>query len=130
MSHMEKALQSVIDLHILIENVFTGKDTHALTPLLASFDDAFAMVTIKGERIGLEQVNELFSQNIGTRPSLTITLSDIKPIFELGEYCWIQYQELHETPESRLLRTATVCIKVLGERCFWVYLHETPINKN
>ncbi|AIN65905.1 MULTISPECIES: hypothetical protein [Providencia] len=130
MSHMEKALQSVIDLHILIENVFTGKDTHALTPLLASFDDAFAMVTIKGERIGLEQVNELFSQNIGTRPSLTITLSDIKPIFERGEYCWIQYQELHETPESRLLRTATVCIKVLGEHCFWVYLHETPINKN
>ena len=103
MSHMEKALQSVIDLHILIENVFTGKDTHALTPLLASFDDAFAMVTIKGERIGLEQVNELFSQNIGTRPSLTITLSDIKPIFERGEYCWIQYQE---------------CMKPLNQGCY------------
>ncbi|WP_272690311.1 hypothetical protein [Providencia sp. PROV152] len=126
MGNMEKALQNVIDLHISIENVFTGKDQNALGPLLASFDKNFAMVTIKGERIGLEQINTLFNHNMGTRPSLKITLSDIKPILDTGEYCWLQYQERHETADSWLLRTSTVCIKVDGEHCLWVYLHETP----
>ncbi|WP_268260546.1 hypothetical protein [Providencia rettgeri] len=39
---MKKALQSVVDLHTLIENVFTGRDDDkSLAPLLASFISQF-----------------------------------------------------------------------------------------
>lgn len=63
---MDQAIQSVIDLHILIENVFTGKNAEqSLSPLLDSFDQNFKMVTVQGHSIGFVEVNSLFSQNIG-----------------------------------------------------------------
>lgn len=41
---MDQAIQSVIDLHVLIENVFTGKNAEqSLKPLLDSFDQNFKM---------------------------------------------------------------------------------------
>ncbi len=45
---MDQAIQSVIDLHVLIENVFTGQNAEqSLTPLLNSFDQNFKMVTVQ-----------------------------------------------------------------------------------
>ncbi|MEY0231406.1 hypothetical protein [Providencia manganoxydans] len=129
MSNMNKAVQSVIELHELIENVFTGHKPDDLNKLLESFDSNFKMVTIGGDCIGLTQVNALFSNNIGAKPSLKITPDNIEPILEVGEYCWLQYRELHELDDSRLLRTSTVCIRIQDEQYFWTYLHETPIVK-
>lgn len=54
---MDQAIQSVIDLHVLIENVFTGQNAEqSLTPLLNSFDQNFKMVTVQGQSIGLAEV--------------------------------------------------------------------------
>ena len=125
---MDQAIQSVIDLHVLIENVFTGQNAEqSLTPLLNSFDQNFKMVTVQGQSIGLAEVKNLFSQNIGKKPSLKITILKSTALYELENYCWVQYQENQQTDETETVRTSTACIKVEDEKCYWVYLHETLI---
>ncbi|MDC5004955.1 hypothetical protein ACT4X1_16175 [Acinetobacter baumannii] len=125
---MEQAIQSVIDLHVLIENVFTGQNAEqSLTPLLNSFDQNFKMVTVQGQSIGLAEVKNLFSQNIGKKPSLKITILKSTALYEFENYCWVQYQEHQQTSETETVRTSTACIKVEDEKCYWVYLHETLV---
>ncbi|MDO7523974.1 hypothetical protein Q5M60_03235 [Acinetobacter baumannii] len=125
---MDQAIQSVIDLHVLIENVFTGQNAEqSLTPLLNSFDQNFKMVTVQGQSIGLAEVKNLLSQNIGKKPSLKITILKSTALYEFENYCWVQYQEHQQTSESETVRTSTACIKVEDEKCYWVYLHETLV---
>ncbi|MDH2585290.1 hypothetical protein QDV88_08390 [Acinetobacter baumannii] len=125
---MDQAIQSVIDLHVLIENIFTGQNAEqSLTPLLNSFDQNFKMVTVQGQSIGLAEVKNLFSQNIGKKPSLKITILKSTALYEFENYCWVQYQEYQQTDETETVRTSTACIKVEDEKCYWVYLHETLV---
>ncbi|MFW2025614.1 hypothetical protein [Acinetobacter baumannii] len=127
-NQMNQAIQSVIDLHVLIENVFTGQNAEqSLTPLLNSFDQNFKMVTVQGQSIGLAEVKNLFSQNIGKKPSLKITILKSTALYEFENYCWVQYQEHQQTSETETVRTSTACIKVEDEKCYWVYLHETLV---
>ncbi|KQF17525.1 hypothetical protein APC04_16080 [Acinetobacter baumannii] len=127
-NQMDQAIQSVIDLHVLIENVFTGQNAEqSLIPLLNSFDQNFKMVTVQGQSIGLAEVKNLFSQNIGKKPSLKITILKSTALYEFENYCWVQYQENQQTDETETVRTSTACIKVEDEKCYWVYLHETLI---
>lgn len=125
---MDQAIQSVIDLHVLIENVFTGQNAEqSLTPLLNSFDQNFKMVTVQSQSIDLAEVKNLFSQNIGKKPSLKITILKSTALYEFENYCWVQYQEYQQTDETETVRTSTACIKVEDEKCYWVYLHETLV---
>ncbi|MBN6523190.1 hypothetical protein [Acinetobacter pittii] len=127
-NQMDQAIQSVIDLHVLIENVFTGKNAEqTLSPLLDSFDQNFKMVTVQGQSIGLAEVNSLFSQNIGKKPSLKIDIIKSTALYEFENYCWVQYQEHQQTDETETVRTSTACIKVEDKKCYWVYLHETLV---
>ena len=127
-NQMDQAIQSVIDLHVLIENVFTGKNAEqSLSPLLDSFDQNFKMVTVQGQSIGLAEVKNLFSQNIGKKPSLKITIIKSIALYEFENYCWVQYQEHQQTDETETVRTSTACIKVEDKKCYWVYLHETLV---
>ncbi|AVI34924.1 hypothetical protein Q5X71_05245 [Acinetobacter baumannii] len=127
-NQMDQAIQSVIDLHVLIENVFTRQNAEqSLTPLLNSFDQNFKMVTVQGQSIGLAEVKNLFSQNIGKKPSLKITILKSTALYEFENYCWVQYQEHQQTSETETVRTSTACIKVEDEKCYWVYLHETLV---
>ncbi|RSQ68076.1 hypothetical protein [Acinetobacter baumannii] len=127
-NQMDQAIQSIIDLHVLIENVFTGQNAEqSLTPLLNSFDQNFKMVTVQGQSIDLAEVKNLFSQNIGKKPSLKITILKSTALYEFENYCWVQYQEHQQTSETETVRTSTACIKVEDEKCYWVYLHETLV---
>ncbi|EMD5994115.1 hypothetical protein VRO69_001668 [Acinetobacter baumannii] len=127
-NQMDQAIQSVIDLHVLIENVFTGQNAEqSFTPLLNSFDQNFKMVTVQGQSIGLTEVKNLFSQNIGKKPSLRITILKSTALYEFENYCWVQYQEHQQTSETETVRTSTACIKVEDKKCYWVYLHETLV---
>lgn len=127
-NQMDQAIQSVIDLHVLIENVFTGKNAEqSLRPLLDSFDQNFKMVTVQGQCIGFAEVNSLFSQNIGKKPSLKIDIIKSTALYEFENYCWVQYQEHQQTDETETVRTSTACIKVKDKKCYWVYLHETLV---
>lgn len=125
---MDQAIQSVIDLHVLIENIFTGKNAEqSMSPLLDSFDQNFKMVTVQGHSIGFAEVNSLFNQNIGKKPFLKIDIIKSTALYEFENYCWVQYQEHQQTDETETLRTSTACIKVDGEKYYWVYLHETLV---
>lgn len=125
---MDQAIQSVIDLHVLIENIFTGKNAEqSLSPLLDSFDQNFKMVTVQGHSIGFAEVHSLFNQNIGKKPSLKIDILKSTALYEFENYCWVQYQEHQQTSETETVRTSTACIKVEDEKCYWVYLHETLV---
>lgn len=127
-NQMDQAIQSIIDLHVLIENVFTGKNAEqSLGPLLDSFDQNFKMVTVQGQSIGLAEVKNLFSQNIGKKPSLKIDIIKSTALYEFENYCWVQYQEHQQTDETETVRISTACIKVEDEKCYWVYLHETLV---
>lgn len=127
-NQMDQAIQSVIDLHVLIENVFTGKNAEqTLSALLDRFDQNFKMVTVQGQSIGLAEVNSLFSQNIGKKPSLKIDIIKSTALYEFENYCWVQYQEHQQTDETETVRTSTACIKVEDKKCYWVYLHETLV---
>ncbi|HFK9537892.1 TPA: hypothetical protein ACG0TZ_003734 [Acinetobacter baumannii] len=127
-NQMDQAIQSVIDLHVLIENVFTGQNAEqSLTPLLNSFDQNFKMVTVQGQSIGLAEVKNLFSQNIGKKPSLKITILKSTALYEFENYCWVQYQEHQQTDETETVQTSTACIKVEDKKCYWIYLHETLV---
>ncbi|MDC5194280.1 hypothetical protein NRA42_12065 [Acinetobacter baumannii] len=127
-NQIDQAIQSIIDLHVLIENVFTGKNAEqSLGPLLDSFDQNFKMVTVQGQSIGLGEVKNLFSQNIGKKPSLKIDIIKSTALYEFENYCWVQYQEHQQTDETETVRTSTACIKVEDEKCYWVYLHETLV---
>ncbi|SSO52292.1 Uncharacterized protein conserved in bacteria [Acinetobacter baumannii] len=127
-NQIDQAIQSIIDLHVLIENVFTGKNAEqSLGPLLDSFDQNFKMVTVQGQSIGLAEVKNLFSQNIGKKPSLKIDIIKSTALYEFENYCWVQYQEHQQTDETVTVRTSTACIKVEDEKCYWVYLHETLV---
>lgn len=127
-NQMDQAIQSVIDLHVLIENVFTGKNAEqSLGPLLDSFDQNFKMVTVQGQSIGLAEVKNLFSQNIRKKPSLKIDIIKSTALYEFENYCWVQYQEHQQTDETETVRTSTACIKVEDKKCYWVYLHETLV---
>ncbi|EXE62991.1 hypothetical protein J580_0112 [Acinetobacter sp. 1542444] len=125
---MDQAIQSVIDLHVLIENVFTGKNAEqSLSPLLDNFDQNFKMVTVQGQSIGLAEVKSLFSQNMGKKPSLKIDIIKSTALYEFENYCWVQYQEHQQTDETETVRTSTACIRVEDKKCSWVYLHETLV---
>lgn len=125
---MQKAQQSVIDIHVLIEDVFTGRNgDQSVAPLLASFAENFKMVTIGGQSIGLAEVTRLFSQNVGTKPSFLTLPFEVIPLFEAGNRCWLQYQERQENEGITTLRTSTVCIQIINNQCYWEYLHETPV---
>ncbi|MCG5227441.1 hypothetical protein [Acinetobacter pittii] len=125
---MDQAIQSVIDLHVLIENIFTGKNAEqSLSPLLDSFDQNFKMVTVQGQSIGLAEVKNLFSQNIGKKPSLKIDIIKSTALYEFENYCWVQYQEHQQTDGIETVRTSTACIKVEDKKCYWLYLHETLV---
>lgn len=127
-NQMDQAIQSVIDLHVLIENVFTGQNAEQnLSLLLDSFDQNFKMVTVQGQSIGLTEVKSLFRQNMGKKPSLKISILKSAALYEFENYCWVQYQEHQQTSETETLRTSTACIKVEGGKCSWVYLHETLV---
>lgn len=125
---MERALQSVVDVHVLIENVFMGRNgDKSLAPLLASFDEHFKMVTTQGHCIGLNEVTQLFSQNVGVRTLFTTECINLMPLREDNGYCWVQYQEKQQINGIDSLRISAACIRVEAEKCVWVYLHETPV---
>lgn len=84
---------SVTELHQWIEEVFSGRAGYpsALDRLLASFSDSFSMVTMKGQPVGLSEVESLFRNNTGIRPDLRIetdaceTLAQTETSVTLGE---------------------------------------------
>ncbi len=126
---IDLAIQNVIDIHELIELVFTGKGTSAdINKLTQVFSPEFSMIKMDGDCFDHQQTVALFKKLAGAKPTLTIALHNMKVIQAENDKVWLQYQEEQHQNELAHNRTSTVCIQVTDEQCQWIYLHETAIS--
>ncbi|KOC91930.1 hypothetical protein [Winslowiella iniecta] len=123
------AHQSVIELHQWIEDVFTGRAGHpsTLEKLLSSFSASFSMITIKGQLIGLAEVETLFRQQSSGRPELRIEIDACETLAETAESVVCRYRETHHWQGSVQSRWSLAIIDIDNGQPVWRYLHETAI---
>ncbi|PHM59432.1 hypothetical protein [Xenorhabdus sp. KK7.4] len=125
------AHRSLIELPQWIEEVFTGREGHpsAMKKLLGSFPADFRMITMKGQSIGLTEVENLFRHNIGTRPQLRIVIDACETLAETTESVICRYRETQHNAGTTLVRWSTVIIDIHAGQPYWRYLHETAIEE-
>ncbi|MBJ7554855.1 hypothetical protein [Marinomonas spartinae] len=121
------AHHSVIELHQWIQDVFTGDSKHSMSleKLLNSFSPTFSMVPVSGNLVGLQQVEALFRQNIGSRPSLSITIEQCETLLETQDSIVIRYREVHQEEDKGSSRWSVVIIDMHSGNPLWRYLQET-----
>ncbi|OCQ52237.1 hypothetical protein Ppb6_02564 [Photorhabdus australis subsp. thailandensis] len=123
------AHRSVIELHQWIEEVFSGRKDYpsALEKLLNSFSGNFSMITMKGHHIGLTEVENLFRNNVGTRPQLCIEIDACETLAETAESVICRYRETHHSAGTTQARWSVAIIDIHTGYVSWRYLHETAI---
>lgn len=127
MSNTQVAVQSVIDIHEYIENVFTQNHPEELTQLFDAFHPDFQMITLTGRKVNLQSVQQLFTNKQGTRVGLKITIEDINVISHQDSTVWLQYKETHNENDVITSRLSTACVIVENNEWQWIYLHETSM---
>lgn len=127
MSNIQIAMQSVIDIHEYIENVFTQSYPAELAQLLKVFHPDFQMITTTGHKVNLQAVQVLFTSKQGIRTGLKITIEDINVINHQDSTVWLQYKEIHNENGVITSRLSTACVIVENNEWQWIYLHETVI---
>lgn len=122
----EKARESIIVLHQLIEKVFHG-DGSFIPELLRHFEPDFVMVTPGGKSLSMEEVAALFTRLVGGRQGVAITIEHCKVISQFGEEVAIQYHELQQQGD---IHTHRISLAVIDCGCTpprWRYLQETMV---
>ncbi|MGL4674340.1 MAG: hypothetical protein ACRCXK_05715 [Wohlfahrtiimonas sp.] len=127
MSNIQVAMQSVVDIHEYIENVFTQNHPEELAQLFNAFHPDFQMITLTGHKVNLQAVQQLFTSKQGTRAGLKITIEDISVINHQNSTVWLQYKEIHNENGVITSRLSTACVIVENTTWQWIYLHETSI---
>ncbi|WP_033791063.1 hypothetical protein [Pantoea septica] len=122
---------SVTELHQWIEEVFTGRAGYplALERLLASFSASFSMVTIKGQLIGLSEVENLFRNSQGSRPGLRIETDACETLGQTETTVTCRYREAHHEQGITHVRWSVVTIEFESGQPRWRYLQETAVAK-
>ena len=121
------AQQSVLDLHVWIQDVFTGSAAQgaSLETLLKSFCPNFTMVTTTGSVVDQSQVENLFRQNKGTRPSLSISIEQCETLLVNANSVVLRYREIHQEAKTHTSRYSVVIIDINEGQPLWRYLQET-----
>ncbi|MGO1297723.1 MAG: hypothetical protein ACTMIA_10495 [Vibrio sp.] len=121
------AQQSVLDLHVWIQDVFTGSAAQdaSLETLINSFCPSFTMVTTTGSVVGQSQVEALFRQNKGTRPSLSIIIENCETLLVNADSVVLRYREIHQEAQTHSSRYSVVIIDIKDGQPLWRYLQET-----
>ncbi|POW55839.1 hypothetical protein C3408_16160 [Candidatus Pantoea alvi] len=117
------------ELHQWIEEVFTGRAGYpsALERLLASFSTSFSMVTMKGQIIGLSEVENLFRNNKGSRPGLRIETDACETLAQTDTSVTCRYRETHYEQGNTHVRWSIAIIEFEAGRPYWRYLQETAV---
>ena len=120
---------SVTELHQWIEEVFTGRAGYpsALDRLLASFSDAFSMVTMKGQPVGLSEVESLFRNNTGIRPDLRIETDACETLGQTEKSVTCRYRETQHENGATHVRWSIAIIEFESGQPRWRYLQETAV---
>jgi hypothetical protein len=98
-----------------------------LTKFMSNFSQQFEMTTLTGAQINYEQLTNMFTQNMGAFPDLTIEVDEISIIMETKDFVLLSYRETQYKSGICHKRRATAMIEFHVEQCLWRYLHETTI---
>ncbi|MBO2675463.1 hypothetical protein I6M53_12435 [Shewanella algae] len=129
---VEVAHRSVLDLHVWIQDVFTGsaEQEASLEKLINSFCPSFTMVTTSGSIADKSQVDVLFRQNKGTRPSLSILIEQCETLLINADSVVLSYREIHQEAEKNSSRSSVVIIDIKDGKPLWRYLQETAQSRS
>ncbi|MFP3517381.1 DUF4440 domain-containing protein [Pseudomonas sp. SIMBA_077] len=127
MTEFSSYFDLVSETHSEIEGWLSGLTPGVLPTLLARFSPKFSMVTCTGKVLNADGVEGLFEQLRGTRPGLTITLSEFQGVALHAEGAVVSYRELQEEHNgNRTDRRATVVFERNAKGVVvWRHLHET-----
>ncbi len=122
------AFNEIHDLHVLIEDWFTGRSpVAALDTLLARFSEDFSMVGIAGRRLDRHAVRALFAAAHGARPGLVIIVEDIQAIPIPGPLAVLRYRESQRSGHGvASWRESLAVLRQEEGRWRWLALQETP----
>ena len=122
------AFNEIHDLHVLIEDWFTGRSpVAALDTLLAHFSEDFSMVGIRGVRLDTPALAGFFAAAHGSRPGLRITV-DALPYLPLAPAaCAVRYREDQIGADGTGHRREALAVLVSRPdgTLRWQALHET-----
>jgi len=122
----EKAIESIHSMHVLIENIFSGKHSEQDLPLLIDyFADHFEMVGAAGNRISLQEVKGLFANNQGKMPDIKIEIHDEQILMQKPDAIVLTYTEKHIKESGILIRRSCALIEEINGKMLWSYLQET-----
>lgn len=122
----QRAIDSVVVLHQLIEKVFHG-DASFVPELLRHFEPDFVMVTPSGNSLSMEEVTSLFIRLVGGRLDVAITIEHCKLISQFGQEVAIQYHELQRQGDTHTHRISLAVIDCGCTPPRWRYLQETMV---
>jgi len=124
------AFNEIHDLHVLIEDWFTGRSpVAALDTLLARFSEDFSMVGIRGIRLDKPTLAGFFAAAHASRPGLRITI-DAMSYLPLGTgACAVRYREDQIEAQHAGNRREALAILLTGTDGVlrWQALHETVV---
>lgn len=124
------AFNEIHDLHVLIEDWFTGRSpVAALDTLLARFSEDFSMVGIRGIRLDKPTLAGFFAAAHASRPGLRITI-DAMTYLPLGTgACAVRYREDQIEAQHADNRREALAILLTGTDGVlrWQALHETVV---
>lgn len=130
MTALEQASAEIILLHEQIEAWFRdGALPGALEALVACFDDAFQMVTIRGDLLDRDGVRELFARLGGSRPGVAITIDQVAVKVTQADGWLVTYREVQVMPDgtSNRRHSAAWLRRSHEGRPRWAYLQETAL---
>jgi len=124
------AFNEIHDLHVLIEDWFTGRSpVDALTKLLARFSEDFSMVGVRGVRLDKPALAGFFASAHGSRPGLRITVDAMQYLPLAPAACAVRYREDQIGADGTGNRREALAILVTGTdgTLRWQALHETVV---
>jgi hypothetical protein len=124
------AFNEIHDLHVLIEDWFTGRSPlAALDTLLARFSEDFSMVGIRGVRLDKPALAGFFGSVHGSRPGLQITVDALQYLPLGANACAVRYREDQIGADATGNRREALAVLVSRPdgTLRWQALHETAV---
>lgn len=123
------AAREIVELHVLIVELFTGRSRDfSRCDLVFSAD--LEMVTPEGRRVTRSQIMEAFKK-AKARDDFRITIREIRPIRETGDTVLLQYIEEQYRDGETSRRLSIALFETASDApcgVAWRYLQETWMN--
>ena len=129
---IELAEHSIHHIHELILRVFTDADGNgaaSIEPLMQAFAEDFSMVGISAIPLSRPDVEQLFRSAVGAKKGLDIEISDVHTVWQQDGMLAVSYVETHRLNGAEHSRVSVAILSAQPAGVKWLYLHETPLNR-